>query len=121
MNTGITHPERCVANPAIPCHQFGKNYLWFDAEKCKAKPCNPAIEGTKSGIMIISTGGNKRPYADTLSHYKAVTDKPENEVSIYLLDHFRVGPEWYANKLEQFRRLPDGTGFTFTIRDPYKD
>jgi hypothetical protein len=115
-------PEKCSKFPDIPCSLYGKG-TWYEPLKCSEKPCSSVIVAKENGISLKVTGGSKRPYADTITHYKAtlLVEKSEAEVLEYLIKYFRIGPEWYANKLEQFKPLPDGTGYAFTIRDPYKD
>lgn len=120
--TNSPFPEKCSKFPDMPCFLFEKG-TWYEPSKCSEKPCSPAVIAQESGIALNVTGGSKRPYADAITHYKAtlLVDKPETEVREFLMKHFRVGPEWFANKLEQFRPLSDGTGYAFAIRDPYKD
>lgn len=116
------YPEKCTYDPALPCHMHGKApYLNFEESKCKTDPCHPAIAAQASGIMLVGMGVEYRRYSDTIKRYHAKTNKPAAEVEAYLREKFNVGSEWYANKLEGFGPLPDGTGYCFVIRDPYKD
>ena len=120
--SGLPFPEKCVKYPEIPCPLF-QHGSWHDPDKCSQQPCKSIREAKENGIVLKVTGGSKRPYADTLTNYQAIllTKKTEEEVREYLAKHFWIGPNWYENKLEGFRPLADGSGYAFTIRDPYKD
>lgn len=115
------HPEKCVAHPDTPCHLYGKGYKFFEEGKCKDKPCPVVTEAVATGISLSITGGSKRACADTLTHYKVLTTKTDDEVIVYLTKKFRVGSMWYQNKIESFRPLTGEQGYAFTLRDPYKD
>jgi hypothetical protein len=75
----------------------------------------------KKDVQIFCLSTTQKRYADRIDKYHAITTKPIEEVRTFLTREFRVGTEWYSNKLEQLTPLSDGSGYAFTIRDPYKD
>jgi hypothetical protein len=87
-------------------------------------PCPWVKKSINSGIAFLPMpGGSHRPYADRLTNYKAVPLVPNvttDEIRNCVIKQFGIGPNWYDNKVENFRPGPDRTA-TFTIRDPYKD
>jgi hypothetical protein len=71
-----------------------------------------------SGILFIRVGCRKAGNLDTVNLIEIRTQKTAEEVQAYLQQYFRLGEAPFFQVLENLKAV-DG-GFTFEIREPYR-